>query len=44
LTLNEQIKQVKEAVLSQMVTGLTEKDIAIFRRVSEKIIDNLKDY
>jgi DNA-binding MarR family transcriptional regulator len=43
LTLNEQIKQAKETVLSQMMIDLTKEDIAIFRRISEQIVNNLTD-
>lgn len=43
VALNEQIKQAKKRVSSQMLKGLSKEDIATFQRISGKIVDNLTD-
>jgi DNA-binding MarR family transcriptional regulator len=41
--LNEQIKQAEQDVAAQILVGLTQQDIEIFTRISERILGNLAD-
>jgi len=43
LQLNEQIKKAKQKIHAQMQLGLSEEEIAIFSRISDKIAVNLTD-